>query len=276
MQMHLAADAPGQKRIGPAIFAIAYNRVANRRHMDTQLVGAPGKGLQFHPCGPVSGAVHHAIAGLGGLATSLIDMHFLAAGARLFGKRCFDHAFLHFGYANHQRPVNLLGRPSGKALGEKRRAARRARDQQNPAGVLVQAVDQARARLALVGKGIQQPINMVLHAGAALCRKAGRLVERNRCLVLRDQHGFCLSDFFVGQFDPFARAAILAFPAGRDAQDLACLQPVFRFRTLAIDTDLAGTRPAADHGKADLRQIALEPPVQTHAVIILAHGKLAH
>ena len=42
VKMHLAADAAGQERFGPAILAIADNRMPDRGHMHAQLVGAAG------------------------------------------------------------------------------------------------------------------------------------------------------------------------------------------------------------------------------------------
>jgi hypothetical protein len=59
------------------------------------------------------------------------------------------------------------------------------------------------------------------------------------------------------------------------ADHLAGAEPVGRIGALAIDPDLPGAGPAADRGKADLRQVALEPAVQPHAIVIGADGELA-
>src|SRR3546814_13354375 len=49
VQVHLAADRSGQERALAAIFAVADDWVADRRHMDAQLMRAPGQRLQFDP-----------------------------------------------------------------------------------------------------------------------------------------------------------------------------------------------------------------------------------
>ncbi len=49
VEMELATDAAGQEGVAPAIFAITDDWVADRRHMDAQLVCAAGKRLQLDP-----------------------------------------------------------------------------------------------------------------------------------------------------------------------------------------------------------------------------------
>jgi hypothetical protein len=57
VEVHLAADRAGQERLLPAVLAVADDRVADRRHVDAQLVGAAGQRLQLDPGGAVAGAV---------------------------------------------------------------------------------------------------------------------------------------------------------------------------------------------------------------------------
>ena len=57
MKVELAADPAGQERLGPAIFGVADDRMADRRHVRAQLVGAAGQRLQLDPGGAVAGAV---------------------------------------------------------------------------------------------------------------------------------------------------------------------------------------------------------------------------
>ena len=45
VQVHLAADRPGEEGILPTIFSVAHDRMAHRRAVDAQLVGAPGQRL---------------------------------------------------------------------------------------------------------------------------------------------------------------------------------------------------------------------------------------
>jgi hypothetical protein len=62
--------------------------VADRRHVDAQLMGAPGQRLELDPGGAVAGALDHPVAGPGGEPVPpFVDMHLLAAGARLLGER---------------------------------------------------------------------------------------------------------------------------------------------------------------------------------------------
>src|SRR3546814_12775338 len=71
----------------PTIFASAHGRMPHRRHMDAQLVCAPSQRLEFDPGGAIARAFDHAVARFGGLAVFLVDMHLLAATARLLGDR---------------------------------------------------------------------------------------------------------------------------------------------------------------------------------------------
>ena len=88
VEVELAADRPGQEGVGAAIFAVAEDRVADRRHVHAQLVGAPGQRLELEPGGAVAGAFDHPVAGpRREAALSLLDMHLLAARPRLLGER---------------------------------------------------------------------------------------------------------------------------------------------------------------------------------------------
>ncbi len=115
MQVHLAADAAGQERGLPAIFAVAHDGMADRGHVHAQLVGAAGQRLELDPGGLVARAVDDAIFRAGGLALG-IGHHLLAPGAGLFRQRKVDGAGRNVGHARHQRPVDLLGAAAGKAL----------------------------------------------------------------------------------------------------------------------------------------------------------------
>ena len=283
VQVHLAADRAGEERVRPAIFAVSHNRVADCRHMHAQLVGAPGQRFEFNPRGALACAVNHAVTRLGGRAVFLVDMHLLAAGARLLGERGVDHAFGQLRHADHQSPIDLARRAAGEALGETRSSARGAGDQQHARGVLVEPVHKPRARGRFVGdEGIEQAIDVLGGLAPALRGEARGLVEHDRAGRLADHHVLRFGDLFGAKGadaggGPLRGGGILAAPRalGRHAQDLALLQPIFGLHPLAIDPDLPGARPARYHGKADLRQIALEPAVEPDAVVILADGELA-
>src|SRR3546814_11390051 len=90
VEVHLAADAPGEERRLPTIFAVADDRMADRRHMNAQLMRAPGEGLKLDPGGAIARAFDHAVAAARELPVFLIDVHLLAPRARLFGARPHD------------------------------------------------------------------------------------------------------------------------------------------------------------------------------------------
>ncbi len=275
VEVHLAADAARKERIGPAVLAVADDRVADRRHVDAQLVGPPGQRLQLDPAGTVPGAVDHAIAAARGLAFArLVDHHLFAAGARLLGQRQVDHPVADLRHADHQRPIDLARGTARKALGKERRAARSAGDQQDARGILVEPVDQPWAR-AVLRIGIEQPVDMGIGPAAALGGKARRLVEHDRGAVLGNDHAFGQRQLLRGQRLPGPRLLFGAFAAGGNAQHLARAQPVGHIGAFAVHPDLPGPGPAADRGKADLRQVPLEPAIEPDPVIVGRNGELA-
>src|SRR3546814_21174033 len=88
--MHLAADPAGQERLRHAIFAVADDRMADRRQMRAKLVGDAGIGLQLQPAGAVARPVDHTIARACGQAVLLVDVHLLAARSGLIATRQAD------------------------------------------------------------------------------------------------------------------------------------------------------------------------------------------
>ena len=117
---------------------------------------------------------------------------------------------------------------------------------------------------------------MAVRFAAALGGKARRFVEHNGAGSLFDNHGVRLFDVFWCQLALWFRSALGIFTARRNAQDLPLGKAVIGLRPLAINANLARARPARHCGKADLRQIALEPTVEPDAIVILDNGKLAH
>src|SRR3546814_585596 len=124
VEVHLAADAPGEERRLPTIFAVADDRMADRRHMNAQLMRAPGEGLKLDPGGAIARAFDHAVAAARELPVFLIDVHLLAAGARLFSERQIDDAVLDSRHADDERPIDLARGAPRKAFGEEGRRAR--------------------------------------------------------------------------------------------------------------------------------------------------------
>src|SRR3546814_20226518 len=62
VQVQLAADRAGQKGGLAAIFAVADDRVADRRHMDAKLMRAAGERLKLDTPRAVAGAFDNPIA----------------------------------------------------------------------------------------------------------------------------------------------------------------------------------------------------------------------
>ena len=81
---------------------------------------------------------------------------------------------------------------------------------------------------------------------------------------------------FFGERLTFTRLTLWRVAAGGDADYLTGSNPVGHIGALAIEPDLSGAGPAADRGKADLRQVAFEPAVQPDPVIVMLNGELAN
>ena len=126
VEVHLAADRAGQERV-------LRRRICRRRRSDGR---SPPCGRAAGGCGRSAAAARPRRRGCrrgrspgSGCAPAgplvLVDMHLLAAGARLLGERqrrsCRPSIV---GHADDQRPVDLARRAAGEALGEERRAAR--------------------------------------------------------------------------------------------------------------------------------------------------------
>src|SRR3546814_1609636 len=90
--------------------------MADRRHVDAELVGAAGVGLKLDPGGTVAGAFNDAVAAAGGKAVRLVDMHLLATGAGLLSKGQVDEAVLHPRDTDDQRPVDLARGAAGEGF----------------------------------------------------------------------------------------------------------------------------------------------------------------
>ncbi len=119
MEVELAADPAGQERLGPAIFGVADDRMADRRHVRAQLVGAAGQRLQLDPGGAVAGAVDHPPAGLGRkpvLLARCASSRRRCPAAWRAARRSSPSSRV--GHADDQRPIDLARGPARKGLGE--------------------------------------------------------------------------------------------------------------------------------------------------------------
>src|SRR5207302_11243120 len=117
MQRQLAADSPRRDALRPAIFRVADDRMADRRHMRAQLVRATGQRLQLDPGGAVAGAVDRPPPSPCRQPMLLVDMHLLAARAWLLRQRGIDLALGRVRYSYHQGPIDLACRAAGEGFG---------------------------------------------------------------------------------------------------------------------------------------------------------------
>ena len=198
VEVELAADPAGEERLGPAIFGVADDRVAERRHMRAQLVGPAGQRLKLEPGGAVAGALDQAPAGLGRKPRFLVDVHLFAAGAGLLGQGRVDHPLFPRRHADDQCPIDLARGPAGKALGEMAGRSRRPRHQQGARRVLVEPVDELGSP-AVTGEPVEQAIEVLGGLGPALRGEPRRLVEDEGVGVLEDHHVADELDLLLGQ-----------------------------------------------------------------------------
>ncbi len=238
-------------------------------------MGPAGQRLQLDPGGTVSGAVDRPPASLRRKPAFRIDVHLLAARARLLGQRGIDQPLVRLGHSDDQRPIELPRGPPGESLGEMARRARAFRHQQRARSVLVEPVDQLRPP-AFAREAVEQPVEMVPGLGPALRREARRLVE--------DEGVGILVDYQVAD-EPrlvLAQRVALGLGPGRarrrelgrwNADFLPRLDPVARDRALPGQPQLARARPARDEVEAHLGHVPLEPAVESDPVVILGYGE---
>ena len=133
----------------------------------------PVSGQQGEPARPVAGSVDHPVIGDGVLAV-IVGADPLAAalqplGHGSLGEREVDPALPHLRQPGDDRPIGLPRRLVAKGAGEERGRRRGARDQQQPAGVLVEPVNQARP---LVRNRTAARRAARRHGGSCRCRLA--------------------------------------------------------------------------------------------------------
>ncbi len=91
------------------------------------------------------------------------------------------------GRADHHRPIDLQQIARAKRFAQFRRRRQIPRNHQQPAGVAIQTMHEARP-LAIDRQRIQHAIDMARRARAALHGKAGRLVQHHDAVVFIDDH----------------------------------------------------------------------------------------
>ena len=275
VKMQLAADPAGKKSLGPAIFGIANDRVTERSHVRAQLVSSASQGLELDPGCPISSAIDESPPGFRRETIFFVDMHLFAACAGLLGKWGIDDAFSQIGHADNDCPIEFARRPARKGLCKMPRRARTSGNDKCPRCILVETMHELGAP-ALVREPVEQPVEVLVSLGTALCCKAWRLVENERALILVDDHVAHERRLILGQ-----RLAPRLHAFGTPRRTFEPGEPDFlpRFNTvswycaLSIEAQLAGPRPARNYIETDVRTVPLEPAVEPDVIVVFANGK---
>ena len=133
------------------------------------------------------------------LSSRSADLGALAAGAADAPQRQVDAAFRRDGPARDDGPVGLLHRAAAERGGELRRGARRAGEQQHAGGVAVQPVHQARPIRRAEAQRVEQRVEVMGDAGAALHRHAVRLVQHQHVVVAIDHQALQVARGVAGR-----------------------------------------------------------------------------
>src|SRR5262249_20370592 len=112
MEMHLSADAAGEKGFRTAVFRISDDGVPDSCHVGPKLVRAPGQWLEFNPGSAIACPIDGPPSCPRLQTVFLIDMHLLSPGTRLLRKRRIDRTFVRIGHTDHERPIDFLRGPS--------------------------------------------------------------------------------------------------------------------------------------------------------------------
>lgn len=128
------------------IFRVADDRVADMRHMRTQLMGAAGDRLERNPCHFLPCGFHHGVVGdsMNGVLLAMFgDAHEAVLLDFLLGEEGGNAPLLRLRYTGDQRPIDLARRARTESF-RKRRGGKSGLGYQQASGrVLVEPVDQA-------------------------------------------------------------------------------------------------------------------------------------
>ena len=156
-----------QLRLFMSVDRIAQNRVADMGHMNTNLVGASRLQLAAHvgitPVAPDHLPVGHRIAGIAGSDGHLLPVGRMAADGGIHSSGVLPEAAADNGLVGSGHGVILQ-------LGGQHRVGKVVfRHRQKAGGILVDAVDDAGAQLAVdAGKVITQGMHQTVHQGIIL------------------------------------------------------------------------------------------------------------
>lgn len=239
--------------------------------MGAELVGAPGLRHEFQPRHAPCRGVDDAVPGYCPPALVLVHGHFLAQPARQLGERRVDPPLAQLRHSHDQRPIELARAPAAEGGGQLGGGGGGAPEQEHAAGVLVESVDEARS-LAVEAQGIEQGVEMLGRARAALHRQTRRLVDGDDMGVAMYDHrphrlGLTLVDPGRGLGGWRRRLG----RQGRYADLLARLQALVGLGPPAVNPHLAGAQVLLKQTVGDLRQMPAEPAVEPDVGLVSGH-----
>src|SRR5581483_5352024 len=263
-----------KQRFLAAILPITQDRTADLRAMHAELMRSPGARPQRQQGRPVARLLDHAEVSQRLLAVLVIDLHGLAiARAGTLGERQVDRSFGPRRHADHDGPVELLGFAVAETLGQALGRLTGAGDQQQPRGILVEAMDQPWPIGIAEAQRVEHAVDMALGAAAALHREPRRLVERDHPVVAMDDELLDLGRLAIGNRRPLARLGRRRrSDAGRQAHGLPLLDPVLALDALAVEPYLAGAQELLQRAMTQIREMPLEPAVEPQARLVAGDG----
>ena len=228
--------------------------------LGAELVGAPGHRLKRQPGRP-PGARDDGIAGAG--AASGPDRHAFAAAHAPLGQRNVDRSPRSGRGAHHQRPVQLAHRARAEGRRQTRRRPGTARQQKRPAGVLVEAVHQARALARAEAQRIEHGVEMARDAAAALHRETGRLVDHQQLIVaIEDAAAQVARRLRIQRRRGRACGSRGRLAQRRHPNPLTGMQARAGANASAVDPDLAAAQQLLQAAVRQVREMPPEPAVE--------------
>ena len=117
---------------------------------------------------------------------------------------------------------------------------------------------------------------MPFHIGAALHGKSGRLVQHQHVgILVEDGIAQCLG---IGCIEGHGRSGRGRRRIGkrRDTDRLACFKPLIGLGSFARDPNLPGPQKPFQHGMTEMREMPLEPAIETDFRLIVGNGNRLH
>ena len=138
-------------------------------------------------------------------------------------------------------------------------------------------MDQARPLLEAEAQRVQHAVDVLVRTAAALHRQSRRLVEHDHVIVAMYHHALDLGGVAIGNRrlrlgSRLGRRRIR--DAGRQADRLARLDTVLALGALAVDPDLTGAQQLLQRAVAQFGEVALKPPVEAHASLVVRDGAI--